>query len=118
FPPGWDTGNGLLWTYLFQSGWLPYRDFWYPYGGIIWSSSVFPWNFILANGYCALVLITSLLSFYLITDRSLARALAIFAIWFGLAVADVFPIIRYAIVVPFIFSYLCASHERGRVKYV
>jgi len=115
FPTGWDNGNVLLWQYLFQTGSLPYRDFWYPYGGLILVSVPFPWGFIFNAAYSALVLILSLLSFYLITNRHLGRGLAIFAIWFGLAHQNMFPVIRYTIMVPFLVSYVCAASEKKRL---
>lgn len=31
---GWDDGNFALWDYLIRHGYLPFRDFWYPYGGL------------------------------------------------------------------------------------
>ena len=114
FPVGWDFSNMLLWQYLFQTGSLPYRDFWYPYGGLILGASPFPWGFLFERGYSTLILIVSLLSFYLITDRSLTRTLAIFAIWFGLAHQNMFQVFRYAILVPFLISYVCASSEQKR----
>lgn len=33
FTPGWDNDNLMYWDYLAHHGWLPYRTFWYPYGG-------------------------------------------------------------------------------------
>jgi len=32
-PQGWDGQNLSFWVYLINSGYLPYRDFWYPYSG-------------------------------------------------------------------------------------
>jgi hypothetical protein len=114
-PAGWDTGNGLLWSYLFQTGAQPYRDFWYPYGEMIWGYAPFPWGVIYNSGCCAAVLVLSLLSFYVVTRRSLARATAMFAIFFALAQQNVFPTIRYAILVPFLLSYIGIGFEKKRV---
>src|SRR5262249_13977726 len=34
YTPSWDGDNLLYWEYLAHHGWLPYRTFWYPYGGL------------------------------------------------------------------------------------
>jgi hypothetical protein len=34
FTPHWDADNLLYWSYLVHGGALPYRTFWYPYGGL------------------------------------------------------------------------------------
>lgn len=31
--PDWDGNNMLYWSYLIKNGYLPYKDFWYPYFG-------------------------------------------------------------------------------------
>jgi hypothetical protein len=30
--PGWDLGNGTAWNFLDQNGFVPMKDFWFPYG--------------------------------------------------------------------------------------
>ena len=115
FAAGWDEGNGHLWAYLYQTGAMPYRDFWYPYGGLIAAQAPFPWGFLHERTYLSLVMILSLLSFYLLTDRSAVRAITMFAIWFGLCHADVYPAARYTVLVPFVLSYIAASGSRDRI---
>ena len=114
-PAGWDNSNGFLWRYLVEHGAMPYRDFWFPYGGHMIRYLQFPWGFIAGRLFEALVLILSLLSFYLVTDKSLSRTLAIFGLWFGLAHLGVFPAGRYAVMVPIVLSYICVSYEKRRI---
>lgn len=41
-PQGWDGQNLTFWIYLINSGYLPYRDFWYPYSGFYTQFLAFP----------------------------------------------------------------------------
>ncbi len=111
----WDSGNYVLWSYLSQHGFAPYRDFWFPYGGQIFRYMAFPVDFLFARLFGATVLLLALSSFYLITNRSLARTVAIFALWFGLYTQNVFPVTRYAVFVPIILSYIAISHAPRRI---
>jgi hypothetical protein len=33
FVPHWDSNNVMTWAYLSHNGYVPFRDYWYPYGG-------------------------------------------------------------------------------------
>ena len=39
----WDSLNLLTWQYEMQMGWLPYKDFWFPYGGFAYFCNPFPY---------------------------------------------------------------------------
>lgn len=42
--PHWDGLNVLTWQFLVFRGWLPFKDFWYPYGGFYNMYGPFPWD--------------------------------------------------------------------------
>ncbi len=42
FVPHWDSDNLLYWAYLTHNGHLPFRDFWYAYGGFFAFDLPFP----------------------------------------------------------------------------
>lgn len=114
-PIGWDSGNLMLWQYLVQHGSLPYKDFWYPYGGQIFGYLSFPLGTIYARLVGTTIFVLSLFSFYLVTNRSLLRTLAIFGLWLGMFHHGVFIVGRYAVAVPIIASYVCVSYETRRI---
>jgi len=41
-PADWDSANSLLWSYFVHQGYLPFRDFWYPYAGFYAHLLAFP----------------------------------------------------------------------------
>ena len=47
FSPQWDANNIVYWSYLAHRGFLPFRDFWYPYGGFYIFSLTTPADVIL-----------------------------------------------------------------------
>jgi len=116
FPPGWDDANLYLWSYLYQTGALPFRDFWYPYGNQIAGTGAFPWGFLYERVYSTSLFIVSLVSFYLIANRLPGRAIMMFAIWFGLYHQRVILGSRYALLVPFVLTYVVARKETARLS--
>jgi hypothetical protein len=54
--PSWDGQNFLLWEYLAHYGYLPFRDFWYPYSGLYVHMLPFPEGVLLAWLQLALTL--------------------------------------------------------------
>ncbi len=47
----WDGSNINYWTYLVGKGEIPYKDFWYPYGGLFLMDLNFPYGSIISCSY-------------------------------------------------------------------
>jgi hypothetical protein len=77
----WDQGNIFTWQYMIHRGWLPFRDFWYPYGGFsaFEANGWFPWGYVLAWGHDLLLLA--------VAGWSLHRALGDRPFWAALCFA-------------------------------
>ena len=66
--PQWDMNNVFTWQYEVYRGWLPYRDFWYPYSGLYNMSAPFPMD-MLRFYFHHLIVISALgFSIYAITE--------------------------------------------------
>ncbi|MFH0823216.1 MAG: hypothetical protein V2B18_10740, partial [Pseudomonadota bacterium] len=65
----WDSMNVVTWTYFIQTGRLPYRDFWFPYSGMILCWLEFPYGSLIASLRDSLVLSFFLLSLQVCTRR-------------------------------------------------
>ena len=75
---GWDSMNMLVWRYEMIMGWLPYKDFWYPYGGglaYFWGPS--PWSMFYLFLLKWLIFGTFALAIYWLTNKSKAWTLFI-----------------------------------------
>lgn len=44
--PNWDALNMLTWQYETQMGWLPFKDFWFPYVSFTSIASPIPWDMV------------------------------------------------------------------------
>jgi hypothetical protein len=55
-PVGWDRQNSLFWAYLVSHGFLPFRDFWYPYSGFFAHLLPFPTGVIIRAAENILIL--------------------------------------------------------------
>jgi len=77
----WDQGNIFTWQYLIHRGWLPFRDFWYPYGAFsaFEANGWFPGGYVLAWVHDLLLLA--------VAGWSLHRALRDRPVWAALCFA-------------------------------
>jgi hypothetical protein len=51
YQPHWDSDNMLYWAYWVANGRLPYRDLWYPYGGLFLLDGPWPVGPLVQWGY-------------------------------------------------------------------
>jgi hypothetical protein len=113
----WDSSNVFVWQYLFHHGALPWKDFWYPYGGQILFALDFPLGDLVYALHRFLLFTLFLLATYALTGRSIPATLAIFGTLFGLAVNHVFDLPeRYGLVVNVVLTYLAIDRTRGRLQ--
>jgi hypothetical protein len=67
----WDMLNHNTWEYMAARGWIPFRDFWYPYGAFwdqwVWTRQ--PWNQAGAFFQIVAVMTVFVISVYLLTGR-------------------------------------------------
>ena len=66
----YDGLSMLTWQYETHMGWLPFKDFWYPYGGLAYIDGPFPWEmmgFFLLN---FIVFASFALAVYWLVDRN------------------------------------------------
>ena len=76
----WDAANTLLWGALINKGLLPYRDFWYPYGGFYVQLQRFPAGHIWGILHCTVIVWFLFLGLLRITGRRLIDTLMIFGV--------------------------------------
>jgi hypothetical protein len=81
-PTNWDTQSSIFWDYLIQSGYLPYRDFWFPYSGFYTHSLPFPNGHLLGGIQAALTLWFLYLGLQFALERRRRTAALIFAMVF------------------------------------
>jgi hypothetical protein len=53
YVPQWDSDNAVTWAYMINSGYLPFKDFWYPYALSFAFDLISPWGGFLQ--YCVLL---------------------------------------------------------------
>jgi hypothetical protein len=74
----WDAANTLIWSALINKGFIPYRDFWYPYGGFYLQLLRFPAGPIWVIVHCTVLLWCFYLVLLKIAERRLAQTLVMF----------------------------------------
>jgi hypothetical protein len=116
YRPDWDSNNIVVWNWLAHAGYLPMRDYWYPYGGYYLFELPAPWGLLLWALYRCWVFA----SLYVALDRLTGRPLAVCAFTLFVFIGDglAFPgVWRFLLVVLVALSYLTISsrHDnRGR----
>ena len=66
----YDRLSMLTWQYEIQMGWLPFKDFWYPYGGFAYIDGPFPWEmmgFLLLN---VIIFVSFVIAVYYLVNRN------------------------------------------------
>lgn len=84
----WDDANGFIWSYLVQSGYRPFRDFWYPYAGYYLQFLPFPGGALIGAVFMVLPLWFLYLGLYYVLGRRLRQTVCAFAVvlapvWMG-----------------------------------
>jgi hypothetical protein len=77
-PLGWDDSNGFIWRYLVESGYRPFRDFWYPYAGFYTQLLPFPGGQLIGAGFVVLPLVFLYFGLYYVTGRRYVQGVAAF----------------------------------------
>ena len=112
-----DSQNILFWNYLAAHGKLPFRDFWYPYGGSY--NEILPLFPYIAYGWLERVLAFSVSAFsvYICVRRSRLAALSIWAVLFLMDSVGLFwpaAIWRYMLSASIVLFGAAALQERNR----
>jgi len=72
-----DMNNISTWQYLFLNGYLPYRDYWFPYGGLYDQLDSFAPSLIRNFFHCFIVFTALLVSIYQILGRRRSATIAV-----------------------------------------
>jgi hypothetical protein len=115
FAPQWDANNVTYWSYLVNTGYLPYRDFWYPYSGFYTFYTPLPWGFLIQWCYRTIIYSVLFYSLYKISVRrfwvSCFASLVIMAgDWMGIFQNGY----RYLLAVDVFLSYLAIDRSCKR----
>ena len=108
-----DAMNGFVWRWAVLRGWLPLRDFWYPYGGFYWFWSTFPWSYLAPHAHDLLLLGILAAAVARLTNESPGWTLTIVACTLCAVVLGWFAhIYRYFLGLDLVLLYL-AARARG-----
>lgn len=111
-PVDWDSQNGLLWGYLISRGYLPFRDFWYPYSGFFGHALAFPAGALIRAADCFLTLWFLYLAFRFIFPRWRLAGLLLFLLMLVPAMTNEFVgWFRYFLGVDLVLFYLALQAE-------
>ena len=117
FSPQWDANNIVYWSYLAHRGFLPFRDFWYPYGGFYIFSLTTPADVILRWLYGWLLLSIFFVSFYRLSGYHLVRSVAATAVILSGYLGLLSHVDRYLLAVDLVISYLSIDNKRQSVGF-
>lgn len=112
FTPSWDGDNLLYWEYLAHHGWLPYRTFWYPYGGLFAFGLPLPAGPAVRWAYN----LTLFATFFVALGRwqGVRVASLATAVMYALMRFDLVPAVdRYLLAVNVLVSYVAIGREGG-----
>ena len=115
----YDSQNRVTWDYFRHIGLVPFRDFWYTYGGFYYISSpfypdlLFGWlHMLILIGICAV-------SVYRLLDCSKIRSLALFCLLFWLAHIGLVALVnRYFLSISVVFLFALCLKERKRSMFL
>jgi hypothetical protein len=89
-PVDWDSQNSLLWTFLVSHGYLPFRDFWYPYAGFFSHRLQFPAGNLIAAVEYILTLWFLYTALRMIFQRFRPAAIVLFGLMLIAVIGDEF----------------------------
>lgn len=117
FATDWDSNNVILWNFLIQSGYVPFRDFWYPYSGFFLFSLTPPYGILAGFLYKTALYCLVLLPLYRLLDRRLLPVLFVLAaLWIGESQQVFWGAWRYLIPVAVVFSYVTIARNRPTLQ--
>jgi hypothetical protein len=109
----WDSGNWAVWQYLIHAGYVPLRDFWFPYSGAYIQLEPFPFGEIAAYLQRTSVLFLAYLALYQLFRRHLKPTLLVFGIILvGVMLGEFESWERYLLPLDVIFAYLAVNREQ------
>ena len=114
--PTWDLGNLAYWSYLVSGGFIPYRDFWYPYTGRYGFFNPLPIGPVIHWLYLTFIYSIFFFSLYKISGRRfwLPFVAIVVAILGGLSGLYFANSDRYLLSLGIFLSYLAIDRSRGR----
>jgi len=103
----------LTWQYEMHMGWLPFRDFWYPYGAFAYIDGPFPWemaSFFLHN---FVIFASFLIAVYCLVDRNKLWTLILLSITLLLIVVRyISDPYRYFVSLDYVLLFLVLQREK------
>lgn len=117
FATDWDSNNVITWDYLAQSGYLPFREYWYPYSGFFLFSLAPPYGIFATFLFKVTLYCLVLLPLYRLLDRRFLPLLFVAAmLWIGQSQQVFWGASRYLMPVAVIFSYISIARERRTLQ--
>jgi hypothetical protein len=113
----WDSQNNFYWQYMVHEGRLPFRDFWYPYGGFYLQYVSFPWNSLVMAAQSALTFWFLYLGLFGVLGRRVLPALAVFAVIFlpGCS-GELHSWFRYLLAINIVLAYAAIQPDARRPR--
>jgi hypothetical protein len=115
----YDSQNFETWKYFRYLGMVPFRDFWYPYGGFYYFSLPFPPDALYAwlNKLVVFGVIST--SVYILSERPRWRNLLLLMLcWWAMSLSFLVEWERYFLSMALILLFAAAVHRRGRVLFI
>jgi hypothetical protein len=113
FTGQWDSSVFYVWQYLVHAGYVPFRDFWYPYAGAYLQLEPFPFGEIAGYLQGATVLFLAYLGLYQLFRRHLRPTLLVFGIILTAVLLGGFEAWwRYMLPLDVILAYLAVNREK------
>jgi hypothetical protein len=110
----WDTRNLVTWAYMVHKGYLPYRDFWYPYAGFYLESKPMPFGQIAEWASETITFGLFYLGLFFVTGRRILRTLAILVVvLIPLVYGAFYTWTRYLLAIDFGLVFLAVERERS-----
>lgn len=115
FYPQWDSNNITYWAYLTHNGYVPFRDFWYPYAGLHIFNTPAPWGVLASFLYQSFVHVLFFYIFYRLSGNRVMVGLTVTALLMIGGRLNVFPhMFRYLLAPAIAFTYTLIDRNEGR----
>jgi hypothetical protein len=117
YVPDWDGNNILLWSWLAHQGYMPLRDFWYPYGGFYLFDLPAPWSLLMLTLYRWWIYGMLFVLLYRLSGKFLMAVAVVLLLVTG-ELTFFFGIWRHVLAVLLILSYLALGPQgQGRTVF-
>jgi len=113
--PTWDDANFFTWRYFLRQGWIPLRDFWFPYGGFFDHQRVgsLPWGHVRSYAHVLLLMGLFAVAIWWNTRRSPAWTFAIVGVTVAaVCTGFVTDVDRYFLSLDLVLLFLAAKDDR------